>query len=100
MPERRRVPRTAVCKPARVMLDRNQIIDCTVRNLTSIGACVEISDTEIESMSENVDFSFDNFHTVHIAKIIWRDNTRIGVAFENVAAVSDAFSCRAKLRCQ
>lgn len=69
------------------MLDRDRIIDCTVRNLTSIGACVEISDTEIESTSENVDFSFDNFHTVHIARVIWRNNARIGIAFENVAVV-------------
>ena len=44
MQERRQAPRTRVLKAAKVIFNEHRsVIDCTVRNLSNSGACLQVS---------------------------------------------------------
>jgi hypothetical protein len=60
MLERRKIARTEVLKTAQIALDQcSSVIHCNVCNLTSAGACLEI--TETLALSQLFDLSFDSF---------------------------------------
>jgi hypothetical protein len=97
--EKRRLQRTKIRHPGKVFVPGETVHDCTVHNVTELGVCIELA-TQMEALPENVDFSFDNFRTVHSCKIIWRASNLAGVSFEKPLRSSLAFdtSRRAKLR--
>lgn len=67
--------------PARIILnDHSWKHDCTVRNLTSIGACVELSSTI--QIPDAFDITFDSARTCRPFRTIWRANNRLGVLFK------------------
>lgn len=79
--EKRRLHRTTISHSGKVLIRGETVYDCTVHNVTGLGVCIELA-FEIHKLPETVDFSFDNFRTMHSCKIIWRENTLAGIAFE------------------
>jgi PilZ domain len=80
MEERRRRPRNAVLKSAKILLDdESSLIDCTVRNLTSDGACLSF-DTTIPA-PQSFALSFDGFRSAHTCRVAWRKTDSLGVCF-------------------
>ena len=80
MEERRRLPRHVVLKPAKVGFDDQcPLVDCTVRNLTSDGACLEFA-IPLQT-PDSFELSFDNFRSARACRVAWRQTGRIGVCF-------------------
>ncbi len=80
MLERRRVPRTRVLKGAKIILnDRSSLSDCTVRNLTNVGASVHVPSTM--GIPDVFALSFDCGRSSRQCLVIWRAENKIGVSF-------------------
>ena len=81
MEERRRVQRTRTLKSARILFSHSaSVIDCTVRNLTNLGACLHVANSF--GMPERFDLVFDSIHARRPCRVIWRTDERLGVSFE------------------
>jgi len=79
--ERRRILRMKVLKAAKIILNHNsRICDCTVHNLTNLGACLELGHTN--GVPVVFDLTFDSARTCRLCRTIWRNNNKIGVSFE------------------
>lgn len=80
MQERRRLARHVVFKSARIGYgDQLSLIDCTVRNLTSDGACLQFATTL--QTPDSFELSFDNFRSTRVCRVAWRQTDRLGVCF-------------------
>jgi len=80
MSEKRRVQRTRVLKRAQVILDDgSSLSDCTVRNLTNVGACVHLSCPS--NIPDSFDLSFDFGHSSRRCRVIWRAESTLGILF-------------------
>ncbi len=80
MEERRQLARHAVLKGARIAFgDQSSLINCTVRNITSDGACLNFTTTM--PASESFALSFDNFRSTRTCRVVWRQADRLGVCF-------------------
>ena len=80
MLERRRLPRHVVLKPAKAGFDDQcPLVDCTVRNLTSDGACLEFA-APVQT-PDLFELSFDNFRSARACRVAWRQTGRVGVCF-------------------
>jgi hypothetical protein len=78
--ERRRVRRTRVLKGAKIILnDRSSLFDCTVRNLTNLGASVHVPSTI--GSPDIFALSFDSGRSSRGCRVIWRADDKIGVSF-------------------
>jgi hypothetical protein len=82
--ERRRLQRTKIRHPGKVLVHEETVHNCIVHNFTGLGICIELGFTA-EHLPEHVDFSFDNFRTIHSCRIIWREGSVVGVACESLA---------------
>jgi hypothetical protein len=80
--ERRRVRRTKILYPGKLLAQGETVYNCIVHNLTGIGACIEL-ESKIEQLPAAIDFSFDNFRTIHACKIVWREGHFAGIEFES-----------------
>lgn len=84
MQDQRRIRRTTVNKAAKIGFnDQSLLFDCTVRNITMYGACIETvhSAPELETFA----LSFDDFRSARACDVVWRDNGFVGVAFRAAA---------------
>ena len=79
VPERRKSPRTWMRKKAAIRTRANSRMHCTVMNLSRQGACLQIASTL--GIIGDVELSFDNFHSMHVCRVVWRNTDRLGVAF-------------------
>ena len=79
MQERRRSARSRVVKSAKLVLGASSVIDCVVRNLTNVGARVEISYTT--DLPESLQLTFDGGRSYRPCRIIWRTINETGVKF-------------------
>ena len=79
--DKRRLQRTKIRHSGKVLVRGETVHDCTVNNVTGLGVCIEFA-FQIEELPETVDFSLDNFRTIHSCRIIWREANIAGVAFE------------------
>ena len=89
--ERRRSQRTEIRHPAKLFVPDEIVHDCIVHNLTPLGICIELAFSAHE-LTDDIDFSFDNFRTIHRCKTIWREGRLVGVAFDTptrTAGLSD-----------
>jgi hypothetical protein len=78
--ERRRQPRRRSLKGARILLNHHHsVIDCTVRNFSSLGACLEVPSTI--GIPEVFDLVYESDHSVHPCRIVWHREQRLGVEF-------------------
>ena len=78
MEERRANSRTRVLKAGQLVLsDKAPKLECSVRNLSATGACLQLSSTY--GLPRNFDLIFDGIRRhCHVA---WMTDTRMGVAF-------------------
>lgn len=80
--ERRSVGRTTISKAALLFFSAQPgVFACMVRNITSVGARIELSHPDM--LPTNFEQSFDNFYTVRKCRPIWRRRDSIGIAFDN-----------------
>ena len=80
MKERRRFPRLAVHRGARVLFNREQPpLDCIVFDLTSHGAGVQLALNT--SAPKWFELSFDNFRSRRNCRLAWQNNDKLGACF-------------------
>ena len=78
--ERRRQPRARMLKSARILFNEHRsVIDCTVRNLSATGACLNVTSTI--GIPNRFDVMFDADKSIRSCRLIWHKETRIGVEF-------------------
>ena len=78
-PDRRKSPRTRMRKKAGIRTRAGTLMHCTVNDLSRQGACLQIASTL--GIAGDVALSFDNFHSMRVCHVVWRDADRLGVAF-------------------
>jgi len=79
--ERRSIGRTKILKGAQLFLsDKTGVHPCTVRNVTNVGAGIRAQDLKVLPLSFAL--SFDNFRSVRMCRLIWRQSDFFGAAFE------------------
>jgi PilZ domain len=77
--EKRSAPRYRVLKGATIAFGGNGV-DCTVRNLSSSGAAIEVADPVGLPPSFMLVIEADQF--IRRCRPVWRSDKRIGVAFD------------------
>ena len=79
MHERRKNARSRVLKNAKLVLEASSIIDCVVRNLTNVGARIQIPKTT--NLPETLNLTFDGGRSLRPCRIVWRTLNETGVEF-------------------
>jgi len=80
MLERRRVYRTRILKPAAVIAGRSpHVYQCLVRDITSLGARLEVTSTAL--LPSIFELTFDSARTMRACHVVWRTTRQIGVEF-------------------
>lgn len=79
MNERRKVQRRRILKAGSISFGYAAAIDCTVRNLTTVGACLEV-ESPIGIPDEFV-LVIENDKLKQPCHVIWRTAHRLGVEF-------------------
>jgi hypothetical protein len=80
MLDRRKTRRMRSFKGARIVFNTHwPAIDCTVRNLSTSGACVEMQGEFNTSLEFELAILQDNER--HTCRQVWRQGTKLGVAF-------------------
>jgi len=79
MQERRKVPRRRTLKAGSIAFNRAGGIDCRVRNLSPIGACLEVS-SQI-GIPDDFVLMIEHDHLKQHCHVVWRLEARLGVAF-------------------
>jgi len=78
--ERRRKQRTRTLKKARILFNHHHsVIDCTVRNLSPHGACLNVASAI--GIPETFDVIFDADHSVRACRMVWHKEHQLGVEF-------------------
>jgi PilZ domain len=78
--ERRRQRRARTLKSARILFNQHHsVIDCTVRNMSPTGACLNVESAL--GIPEQFDVMFEADHTVRPCRMIWHKEQQIGVEF-------------------
>jgi hypothetical protein len=75
---RRKSDRHRLLKSGKIILGKAAEIPCVVRNLSSLGACLEVQGTF--AIPSEFDFSM-SAQPARSCKIIWRDDKQLGVRF-------------------
>jgi hypothetical protein len=83
MVENRKHPRQRVFKAATINFNRAAGIDCTVRNISAGGACLEVASPL--GIPDDFELLISANHVTHPCHVAWRSEHRIGVAFRNAA---------------
>jgi hypothetical protein len=80
MQDKRRVQRTRALKGAKIILNNHSsVFDCTVVNLTNVGACVHVPSSV--GIPNSFSLSFDRAHSSRPCRVIWRIENKLGVSF-------------------
>ena len=80
MDERRKVLRHRTLKAGTITFNRDCGLDCRVRNLSPVGACLEVA-SQIGIPDEFV-LVVEIDHVKAPCRVIWRTATRLGVEFD------------------
>jgi len=79
MEERRKKLRHRTFKAGNISFNRDGGISCWVRNLSPIGACLEVASPL--GVPEDFVLEIGSSHTRQPCHVIWRTGTRLGVEF-------------------
>jgi hypothetical protein len=78
--ERRRQPRARTLKSARILFNQHHsVIDCTVRNLSAEGACLNVASAI--GIPERFDVMFDADQSIRPCRMVWHKEKQLGVEF-------------------
>jgi hypothetical protein len=77
MTNRRRSPRHATCETARLVFNYRHVRNCTVRNISDHGACLEVTSTDIPDT-----FDLIRDQDSRTCEVKWRQFHRLGVEFD------------------
>ena len=81
MEERRAVQRTKVLRNAKIIQDhRKPVMSCTVKNLSSQGACLSVASTYL--LPDTFELTFEHGRSRRSCRVIWRTSDKMGVAFD------------------
>ena len=84
MEERRKILRHRTLKAGHIAFNRASTIDCRVRNLSPIGACLEVANQA--GIPDDFMLVIESDHVKQSCHVIWRTATRMGVEFRQPAA--------------
>lgn len=77
--ERRQSGRMRTLKTARILLNQHRsVIDCTVRNLSSNGACLNVASAV--GIPDHFEIMFAD-HSVRACRLVWHKERQLGVEF-------------------
>ena len=79
MDDQRDMTLRRVLKPAKIAFGRAGIIDCTVRNISESGACLQVASPL--GIPETFNLLLDAGQTTRSCHILWRKEHQIGVEF-------------------
>jgi len=80
MMDRRKTPRLRSYKTGRIRFHRDwPIVDCTVRNLSPAGACVDMPGEF--NITLGFELTLPRENKAYACRQVWRQGSRIGVAF-------------------
>ena len=86
--DRRAMQRTRVLRCAKIIVPRRSpVIHCTVQNITGAGACLKLANTY--GVPQTFDLTFEHGRTRRACRVVWRTETKLGVAFERLDAPAD-----------
>jgi hypothetical protein len=77
--DRRKIVRSRVLKGATIFLGSSPMIDCVVRDVTNVGARLQIA--KFIDVPDVFDLTLDGGRTIRSCKIAWRTLTEAGVEF-------------------
>jgi hypothetical protein len=78
--ERRRRPRARTLKTAHILFNEHRsAIDCTVRNLSPVGACLTVESAL--GIPERFDVMFDSDKSIRPCRVVWHKEKQLGVEF-------------------
>jgi methyl-accepting chemotaxis protein len=88
MDERRKNPRRRVLKSGTISFDRGESLDCVVRNISELGACLELE----SRVNIPADFTLivKTAKMIRLCHVVWRAGRRIGVSFQSAEARATA----------
>ncbi|MSO68376.1 MAG: PilZ domain-containing protein [Pseudolabrys sp.] len=81
MDEKRKLPRHRTLKAGSIVFNRDSGIDCRVRNLSPVGACLEVA-SQI-GIPDDFVLVIDVDRLKQPCHVIWRTATRMGVEFQS-----------------
>ena len=76
MVDRRRHVRVPTCIPARILFNWQYVVDCTIRDLSVGGACIEVRERHVPDV-----FDLIVGDESELCRVAWRANDRMGVVF-------------------
>ena len=80
--ERRLIGRTKIVKGALIFFNEKiGVHPCTVRDVTNLGAGIRAEELKVVPL--DFALSFDNFRTIRMCHLIWRQSDFLGVAFRS-----------------
>jgi len=79
MEERRRTLRHRTLKAGHIAFNRAGTVDCRVRNLSPLGACLEVASQV--GIPDEFTLVIESDHVMQKCHVIWRTATRMGVEF-------------------
>jgi hypothetical protein len=79
--EKRKVPRHRTLKAGSISFNRSAGIDCRVRNVSPVGACLEVA-SQI-GIPDDFVLVIGHDHVKQRCHVIWRTGTRLGVEFNS-----------------
>ena len=78
--ERRAQPRHRVLKGGRLAFDDGGGVDCTVRNISPIGAGVDVDN--LTRLPESFTLLVESERLMRHCHAVWHNDRRIGIAFD------------------
>jgi hypothetical protein len=80
--ERRAVGRTTINRDALMYFSGRELVHaCCVRNVTNHGAGLRLNGLNI--IPSEFGISFDDFCTMRLCRLVWRDGDFVGLVFES-----------------
>jgi hypothetical protein len=87
MDERRAFRRTTVLRNAKIILNhRLPVVSCTVKDLTSHGACLSVASTY--RLPDEFELTFEHGRDRRRCYVKWRTDSKLGVSFDPADAQS------------
>ena len=79
MADNRKVTRKRVLLAARIICGKTSTFDCTVRNLTHLGACLRVGSPV--GIPDTFDLLIGQDSTPMPSRVIWRKERELGIVF-------------------